>query len=479
MEWERKFYDIVKETESNLANARQKLRGRGLVKETHDHEEYTIYPKPALAKGGKAVSAPASAVQWQDEVSKARRQLGLSSPSNNMPSTNDAACNAVTTQSSMLMELLDKIDAQNLVIQKLERLVRTLDTERDQYRRQIRDLRSEVGSMSTRMNESRISEPHVEVQLDLMRREVKSEIQRLQSMLNTSRTTTLYSGMMERSLRDMKDNIIEEMDDLRKDLGSISQRVGRLELDVTAHSQPSHRDFHSHPGPRDFKLTPERTRLETSYTSRTVPDTSFQRSYNSAGGQHQMQELRVTVSNLHSKLDQLENRIAASRVAPTTHVPTTHSPSTQVPTTHVPLWPNGFRAPTKQVSSSLFDDDLDSESKTNSDLDDLDLSGDLDLDLSDGSVSIGVPDDGDSLSDDIEDLLRGRKGNKHNKGTLAKLSSDTGLRVDRATSAIKPVTETVGTGFDIDMESDRFDLSSAFELDSLDGVSGEVKLEDL
>ncbi|KAK7504077.1 hypothetical protein BaRGS_00004809 [Batillaria attramentaria] len=464
MDWERKFYDIVRETETNLDNARRKLQGRYVVNETHSHNEYIIKPRSSLDTGAKSSSAPASGVHrrddvnwWKHDVSHARHHLGLVGQPLTNPSTSTSGN---TAHGSEIRELLDKIDAQNLVIQKLERLVRTLDTEREQYRRQLRDLTSEVGNMSTRINTAHSSDPHVEVQLDLMRREVKSEIQRLQSMLNTTRTSTLYSGVMERSLRDMKDNVYGEMDDLRKDLSSISERVGRLELDVSTQGA-SQRGYQN------------RTRLDTSYTSRAPLDTSFRSAYGPSSGMH---ELRTTVSALHDKLDRLESRLAVSRAV----------------TTAIPLLSPGLNSTTFQSQTSKpyrstavpeFDE-FDSKSMNSSDLDNLDLSEDLDLseELDNAGVLDSDDDDAPLVEDYTEKIVWTGKKKKTGDHPLGTRTLDSVVKLNKTTSAIQPSSKTVDAFFDngssVDPESDSVDLSG-FDLDSLGGDSGEVKLDDL
>ena len=63
-------------------------------------------------------------------------------------------------------------------------------------------LSGEVGNISTKLSESRLVDPHLETQVDLMRHEVRSDMQRLQDLISSSKTS-LYSSSLERSFRDM------------------------------------------------------------------------------------------------------------------------------------------------------------------------------------------------------------------------------------------------------------------------------------
>ena len=63
-------------------------------------------------------------------------------------------------------------------------------------------LSGEVGNISMKLSESRLADPHLETQVDLMRHEVRSDMQRLQDLISSSKTS-LYSSSLERSFRDM------------------------------------------------------------------------------------------------------------------------------------------------------------------------------------------------------------------------------------------------------------------------------------
>ena len=63
-------------------------------------------------------------------------------------------------------------------------------------------LSGEVGNISIKLSERRLVDPHLETQVDLMRHEVRSDMQRLQDLISSSKTS-LYSSSLERSFRDM------------------------------------------------------------------------------------------------------------------------------------------------------------------------------------------------------------------------------------------------------------------------------------
>lgn len=65
----------------------------------------------------KAASAPSSSVHWKDDVNHARRQLGLtvSPPPTLATVASTSSLGIAADHGTVLKDLLDKIDAQNLV----------------------------------------------------------------------------------------------------------------------------------------------------------------------------------------------------------------------------------------------------------------------------------------------------------------------------------------------------------------------------
>nr|KAG5711793.1 hypothetical protein BaRGS_023557 [Batillaria attramentaria] len=186
--------------------------------------------------------------------------------------------------------------------------------------------------------------------------------------------------------------------------------------------------------------------------------------------------VRTTVSALHDKLDQLESRLAVSRAV----------------TTAIPLLSPGLNSTTFQSQTSKpyrstavpeFDE-FDSKSMNSSDLDNLDLSEDLDLseELDNAGVLDSDDDDAPLVEDYTEKIVWTGKKKKTGDHPLGTRTLDSVVKLNKTTSAIQPSSKTVDAFFDngssVDPESDSVDLSG-FDLDSLEGDSGEVKLDDL
>ncbi|XP_076440375.1 uncharacterized protein LOC143279923 [Babylonia areolata] len=438
MEWEKKFYDIIQETESNLARARRKLRGKCFPKDANSsfgtldpvHQSHSSVQPTTWRPWDSALPA----VPWTSQLTG----VPCSSPS--------------VSPTSEMGQLLSKIDSQNLMIDRLERLVKTLNQEKDQYRRHISDLRQDVGDISSRLSETRYMNPHLETQVDLMRQEVRSDMQRLQTMISAARSSSLQSNGLERSFKDMQYSLHAELEGIRRDLNFMSHRVGRLELDMSSHSV-SQRDLHD--------------RLNASVLTSASPS-QLLHSGRFLGSQSALdvspvKSLRSTVSELHNKLDSLEGQLAASRVVPL----------------QSPRLLTGFRKlhkPSIMLSCrKCEDDDDDHDDEESSDLDDLDLS-DLDLSSDDD-------DDVSDLSEDVEEIIRRSASKARSTAGAGLMSSGSRARVTLADLNLSSSDGSSERANLSDLDLDDLDLSSAegsVDLDSVgSGGSIDLKLDDL
>lgn len=458
MEWEKKFYDIVRETESNLENARRKLQGCGGGKNTSTLTNQSINLFP-LTESNSLVATNNNS----KEVSSLHHQLGWSvvpaSPRMN-PMTSRLSPSAALLPSISTggyRDLQSKIDSQNMVIERLERLVRTLSQEKDHYRRQILDLQSEVGNISSQLSKSRLgigSDIHLETQVDLMRHEAHSDMQRLQQLLSSTRSAALQSGSLERSFYDMQHNVHSELEELRRDLINMMHRVGKLELGVSVHTA-SQRDLRNH--------------LNISYPSASQSSILGTRNSNHSfakeGDISQIKDLRSTVSQLHDKLDCLERRLTASYSLPSA-LPAN---ATSVPLSGHRKLPSKLFKSAPKVSFNDFnmdDDDVDADEDNdndNSDLDDRDLSDDLDL---------GLDHSDEDLSDDLEEIVN---SGKINSSKLTSRLHSSSLQELLAAERYQPDDEKLLSNSNDSSEG----LISDLELENLDLESGSLEIESL
>ncbi|KAK7100399.1 uncharacterized protein [Littorina saxatilis] len=465
MEWERKFYDIVRETECNLTNARRKLQGSTAAKPLNNNSDYLSNLTPSWRNSPSFTTAVSTSyVNNNDHINSIRRQMGWNRSSSPIPQTSMVAGGSFATgYSSETRELLSKVDSQNLMIEKLESLVRTLNQEKDQYRKQIRDLQNEVGAISSRLNESTRVDPHLETQVDLMRYEVRMDMQRLQNMISASKTSSLCADSLERSFKDMQQNVHSEMEEIRRDVNSMTHRVGKLELNVSSNSAS-----HTHRDTRD-RLNLKRDALNGSASSLLGHNSGYlghQPSPVNTGDVLQMRELRSTIAQFHNKLDSLESRLAASRAAPP--APTSLLSSV--------LRKSALRSykPTPKLTLEDFlddDDDDDDDDDVNSDLASLDLSDDTDLES----------DVTEDLSDDLDNLVRGEKTSTTKFTTGSKSPA-------KETTFSLPESDLANSDSNVgdlisDVDLDNLDLDSAasdpVDLDSLEDESVDLKLDDL
>lgn len=425
MEWKRKFYDIVRETESNLTKARRKLYGHGNIEETCSQEVYKLKdPLSSTITSSTPALASWSPVQWRDDSNIGSHHLG------SWPTS-------MSAQSSWeVRSLLEKVDAQNQVIHKMERLLKSLDKERDEYKQQIRDLRNEVGGLVSHV--SRTSDLQVETQVDLMRREVMAEIKRLKDMLHEGRSATTYSSLLERGMakdiRDIKQNIQEELDRVQQEVNQINRRLGKLEVDITAHDL-SHRDIH---GPEEWTLR-ESSRVKNSSVPKVPLHQDFSPGFNPVSA-IQIEHLRSTVSNLHEKLDKLEGRL-----------PSADSISKQLPMPSNGTTDLGFSPSRKHLAKAHV---LDLDDNNCSDLTDLDLSADLD------GNSSSIDDD---LSDD-SDILMPKKTydiKSHLNTSQRSWKKQTKLQTPASVRVSSPVT-----GIPSELDADSLDMDSPVDLNS-------------
>ncbi|XP_062578583.1 uncharacterized protein LOC134240506 [Saccostrea cucullata] len=322
MNWENKFSSILRETESNLSKAKRKL--------------YT--PKhgyPDLTSRGFSSSLP---------MRRASSLLDMSGYVPVMTSTPQLAAPPQTsiTSSQLVSSLQEKMEQQNRLIDQLMQMVNKLETDRNNYSEQMRDVRDQLYHLRTH-NPKPDRGLDVENKIDQLRRDLQSEINSIHIQLQRNSV----DHTIQRDIRDLKNNVQDDLDLMRRDIDILKSRIGKVENEVS--SVVKNR--------RGVSQYEKGQSHQPSLTS--TADT-----WGRVRDQYQIQDLRSTVSSLKNKVDNLEYSVGSGSVTPKQKY-TSHSG------VHTPLYINA-------KSSTLYDNGYKSEQSVNSvmDLDDLDLSDD-------------------------------------------------------------------------------------------------------
>ncbi|XP_022315115.2 uncharacterized protein LOC111119336 [Crassostrea virginica] len=318
MSWENKFSSILRETESNLLKARRKLYTPG-----HGHTDFT--------NRDFSSSLPM------------RRAASLFDVSSYVPVMTSTPQVAVPTQTSLAppqlaSSLQEKMEQQNKLIDQLMQMVNKLETDRNNYSEQMRDVRDQLYHLRTH-NPKPERGGNVENKIDQLRRDLQSEINNLHIQLQRN----AVDSNIHRDFRDMRNNIQDDLDLMKRDIDILKSRIGKIENDVVRNQR----------GMSHYEKNRPTSLNTTADTMSRVRD------------QYQIQELRSSVTTLRSKLDNLEYSLGSGSATPKQQYTAAHSGI------NTPLYIN-----TK--SSQLYDNGYKSEKSVNSvmDLDDLDLSDD-------------------------------------------------------------------------------------------------------
>lgn len=325
MNWENKFSSILRETESNLSKARRKLYTPG-----HGHLD--------LTSRGFSSSLPM------------RRASSLLDMSGYVPVMTSTPQVAALTQSSLTQpqlanSLQEKMEQQNKLIDQLMQMVNKLETDRNNYSEQMRDVRDQLYHLRTHSPKPDRG-GDVENKIDRLRQDLQSEINNVHLQLQRN----AIDNTVHRDIRDMKNNIQDDLDLMKRDIDILKSRMGKIENEVLSVVK------NQRGVPQYEKVLNRPSSLNsTTDTMSRVRD------------QYQIQELRSSVSTLRNKLDNLEYSLGSGSATPKQRYTSNSGVNT-------PLYINA-------KSSQLYDNDFTgykSEKSVNSvmDLDDLGLSDD-------------------------------------------------------------------------------------------------------
>ncbi|BFY99986.1 hypothetical protein BsWGS_03026 [Bradybaena similaris] len=274
MDWENKFYSIVNETQNNLAKAKEKLNGKNL----NASDDWTV----------KTVG------RYMKHI-----QCDLNSP----PGPEFSKLDMNTDNNMQMFHLQEQINYQNKTIEKLEKLVISLNNERDYCKEQIKQLRGEIDHVTDKMN-SQFASISSERQMLTMKRELMNEIEKVKSMLQnyaheaSSFKKASSSSPWNDDIWTIKENLTENVEQVHRELTAVNKRIERLESQVAA--QPS--DISRHSGlSMNASGACQYQRASTVCTPGhgNIEDTSSL----------QLHQLRQTIKSLNSKLESLESKI--------------------------------------------------------------------------------------------------------------------------------------------------------------------------
>ncbi|RUS86616.1 hypothetical protein EGW08_005632, partial [Elysia chlorotica] len=217
MDWQNKFYSIVRETEENLAKAKLKLAAKSAGLNNSVVESYS--PRPAV--GTASFSPGGSGFGGLPKPQFTRHQLTAPVDQLNM-----SAASGI-----QVLHMQEQIDAQNRTIDQLQKLVQSLDRERDFYKDQISRLQGEIDNLSDKMRrQMTISGSGNERQMSLIKKEVIHEIDKVKAMLShQSRSPRIVSTQLSPQLDDelwsVKENLTESLDHIRRELRLMNKRI--------------------------------------------------------------------------------------------------------------------------------------------------------------------------------------------------------------------------------------------------------------
>ncbi|OWF42135.1 uncharacterized protein LOC110461562 [Mizuhopecten yessoensis] len=419
MDWEGKVSSLLRETQSNLSRMKRRV-GDGTCFRGSNDWKYKRYSSssPTMRRFSSTSDIPRTS-QYPGGMTSSFRQgtqlstipdtyessaldnksytpggaltgtaYGANHSTTYTGATGGASSNPMFTQS-----LQEKLDQQNKLIDQLMQMVHKLESERNNYGEQIRDIRGEIQSLGGRMYDKN-SDNSIERRMEQVKREMLSEIHVLQNQVQVYRNkgdnpvSDIQVNSLSRDMQDMKHTLRDEMETVKRDVEVLKSRLMKIELDMSGiysdRKDIERRQDRIDRTVQDLSSSPAKT-LSTPYWSSPghAPTTS---------DKLHMSELRSTITTLQHKVDNMEVSMHSRDVTATAG----NRPYTQT---------NGYRSDSTGVMDleelNLSDDDdeetsLDTftdrptkQKKTlkTSDPDNLILDSDEDLDLDDLDLS--------------------------------------------------------------------------------------------
>ncbi|XP_045160172.1 uncharacterized protein LOC123525296 [Mercenaria mercenaria] len=329
MDWERKFTSIINDTKANLSKVKNKYDTNGVKNVTWAPKYYSTPMKRSTSMLEIPVGSPT--------------MYNQSFPADFYTST--------TTSSVMpypsTQTLLDKIEQQNNAIDQLRGIVHRLETDRHNYKEQIRDLRNEIFQLTERTGDRR-PDPSVERRIEQLRREMLGEVQLLQSQLQISSAKGSNSQLSDTQLLSMNRDVLEikhvfrdELEGFRRDIEIVRSRIAKVELELASvlsgRREVERRQDGFDRTLNSLSLTQKKSQIPSSTLSLMNTNRQLEKM--------QINELRTTLSALKDKIDILEQ----------SSTPLT-SPARSSPTARSALFTNGLPPSIKPYENGILDD---------------------------------------------------------------------------------------------------------------------------
>ncbi|KAK0062840.1 hypothetical protein Bpfe_007560 [Biomphalaria pfeifferi] len=256
MDWENKFYKLVKETETNIAKAKDKLSGSNNKVQASNRR---LYSGNRSSDHLRTANLP-ELLSVQPTIYN--RTL--------YPFDENILFTMSSEQRRQILKMKEQIESQNRTMEKLHRLIKTLDQERDYYKQQIALLKDQVDLLTDKID-SNFDLNNSDRKMAMIKKEVMHEIEKVKSI---------------------KENFSHNLDRLCDDLDLMNKRIDRME-----NYQLS-----------DPALSP--LSLNKKYTSvhNQNPEHLFSSTYSDINS-FELQKLRLAIGSMNSKLDTLEKKI--------------------------------------------------------------------------------------------------------------------------------------------------------------------------
>ncbi|XP_052774807.1 uncharacterized protein LOC128213262 [Mya arenaria] len=334
MEWEKKFNSILNDTKANLSRVKTKYEPSSSMKNVTWAPNYNSTPM----KRSMSIS----------EIPPLSPSLyPVSSLNNSIHMTEFQPGASQLMQYPSSQTLLEKIELQNNAIDHLRGLIHRMETDRHNYKEQIRDLRNEVYQLTERAGDRR-TDPGLERRMEQIRREMLGEVQLLQSQLQITSAkgsnlqvsdTQLLS--MNRDVLEIKHAFRDELEGSRRDIEILRSRITKLELEL-AGTMSGRREVERRQDNMDRTLCS----LTTTQTKPQIPSSALaMMNTNRQLEKLQINTLRATLSSLQGKIDMLEQSqplTSSSKISPSSK----------------PVFSNGFSAQFKPDNDLIDDIDL-------------------------------------------------------------------------------------------------------------------------
>ncbi|XP_060078793.1 myosin heavy chain, clone 203-like [Ylistrum balloti] len=414
-DWEGKVSSLLRETQSNLSRMKKRA-GDGVGFRGYNDWKYRRYSSssPSMRKFSSMSDISPSTSRYPSGLNTSFRQgtqlstipdayestaLDTKSytPSGGHSTTYTGATSGSqgTTYTGgatpmFTQSLQEKLDQQNKLIDQLMQMVHKLESERNNYGEQIRDIRGEIQSLGGKMYDKN-SDNTMERRMEQVKREMLSEIHVLQNQVQMYRNkgdnqvSDIQVNTISRDMMDMKHTLREEMETVRRDVEVLKSRLMKIELDMS--------DIYSNR--KDIERRQDR--IDQTVQDLSSPAKTLSTPYWSPGhvststsDKLHMSELRSTIATLKNKVDNMEASVHRDATLSGGNRPYTQT--------------NGYRGSDNTSvmdleELNLSDDDetsLDTfidrpvkqkKSSKTSDPENLDLDSDEDLDLEDLDLS--------------------------------------------------------------------------------------------